>query len=168
MFKLLRVVLGAFMGAALVVGCSSAPSMEQNAAIPTDADAICAVRHPCAQVPAPTPDETELCTAIFHDLAAECRSENTELFICSMRAARCDETGDIDDEATMSALMANCDTARLKLERCCETSGSGDDVHCGLFRDDGREPEGGDDDAVDDAGANDAGGDSVAPAEDDE
>lgn len=155
MIKSLRAFITASLAIAFASGCSSAPSMEQGAPMPTEVAAVCAVRHQCSKVPAPTAEEIELCSAIFSDLAAECRTENIALFVCSMRAARCDADGEIDDEATMNSLMQNCDPARLTLERCCETTGSGDNVHCGLFREEG-DPVGDDvpeDEATDDSGA---------------
>lgn len=135
MHSLLRHLLVALAGGAALAACSSAPSMDLDAPVPTDAEAICAVRHPCASVPAPTPEEAELCVSIFADTEAACRAENTRLFVCSMRAARCTADGEIDDEATVSALMKHCDSARNDLERCCDTLGDAANVHCGLFHD---------------------------------
>lgn len=155
----------ALMAPFLFSACGgAAPSMDMNAPIPTEADAICAVRHPCSKVEGPTTEEAELCVAVFADKAADCRNENAALFLCSMRAARCDASGDIDDEATYAALEKHCETARSKLARCCESANGGADVHCELFRDEG--------DPVDDESGNDVdappadgGNDAVTPSE---
>jgi hypothetical protein len=150
--SLFKSTLLALVAPWFVAACgSSKPSMEMDAPIPTEADAICAVNHPCSKVPGPTAEETELCVAIFADTAAACRAENAELFVCSMRAARCTADGDIDDEATYAALEKHCEPARTKLARCCEQAGDEAQVHCEIFRDD--------EDPVDEAPAD------AAPAE---
>jgi hypothetical protein len=158
MRSFLRPILVGLAGGAALAACSSSPSMDLDAPVPTDAESICAVRHPCKNVSGPTPEETELCVSIFADTEAACRAENTRLFVCSMRAARCTVDGDIDDEATISALMKHCDSARNDLERCCDTLGDAANVHCGLFHDEGdpMDDEEAPSEPADDAGSPDA------------
>jgi hypothetical protein len=134
----LSLVTSAALGA---LGCATAPSGQASGssadATETPA-AICAVRSPCGAVVPPTAEEVAACEAVFGDLEAPCRAENAALFVCSLRVARCTDAGEIDEEASVAALEAECLEAQVRFEQCCA---EGDEsVHCELLRQEAEEP----------------------------